>query len=237
MVSFIDDHRDVYGVEPICRVLPIAPSKYHAHAARRLDPPSVRREPPGLRRPQGLATDEPRGIPVARCTVARLMKQEGLRGVVRGRRIVGWRASRSATARRPRQNNAGGMNTSWRRSPPGSKHRASDEPGAVRPPASRPAEPYEGLRPVTAPADSLPTEASSRLEPDRSPIGAAAVRTVNGPGGSVADVPRTIDHRSSSSARVRASACAVRTRRSRGWRPTSDARRPVPAPLSREALP
>jgi hypothetical protein len=33
MIAFIDDHREVYGVEPICRVLPIAPSTYHAHIA------------------------------------------------------------------------------------------------------------------------------------------------------------------------------------------------------------
>ena len=38
MIAFIDDHRDAYGVEPICKVLPIAPSTYHAHAARRADP-------------------------------------------------------------------------------------------------------------------------------------------------------------------------------------------------------
>ena len=38
MIAFIDAHRAVYGVEPICRVLPIAPSTYHAHAARRADP-------------------------------------------------------------------------------------------------------------------------------------------------------------------------------------------------------
>ena len=38
MISFIDDHREIYGVEPICRVLPIAPSTYYAHAARRADP-------------------------------------------------------------------------------------------------------------------------------------------------------------------------------------------------------
>ncbi len=38
MIAFIDDHREVYGVEPICRVLPIAPSTYHAHIARRVDP-------------------------------------------------------------------------------------------------------------------------------------------------------------------------------------------------------
>ena len=38
MIAFIDDHRAVYGVEPICKVLPIAPSTYHAHAAKRADP-------------------------------------------------------------------------------------------------------------------------------------------------------------------------------------------------------
>ena len=44
MKSFIDDHRDAYGVEPICRVLPIAPSTYHEHAARaRPIPPAHRR--------------------------------------------------------------------------------------------------------------------------------------------------------------------------------------------------
>src|SRR5271154_46180 len=35
MIAFIDAHRASYGVEPICRVLPIAPSTYHADAARR----------------------------------------------------------------------------------------------------------------------------------------------------------------------------------------------------------
>lgn len=38
MISFIDDHRGAHGVEPICRVLPIAPSSYRAHAAKRADP-------------------------------------------------------------------------------------------------------------------------------------------------------------------------------------------------------
>ncbi len=38
MKMFIDEHRSAYGVEPICRVLPIAPSTYRAHAARRTDP-------------------------------------------------------------------------------------------------------------------------------------------------------------------------------------------------------
>ena len=38
MIAFIDDHRGAYGVEPICKVLPIAPSTYHAHVAKRADP-------------------------------------------------------------------------------------------------------------------------------------------------------------------------------------------------------
>ena len=42
-MRFIDEHRDRFGVAPICAVLteqgaPIAPSTYHAHAARRADP-------------------------------------------------------------------------------------------------------------------------------------------------------------------------------------------------------
>ena len=38
MVGFIDDHREMYGVESICRVVPIAPSTYYRHRARHLDP-------------------------------------------------------------------------------------------------------------------------------------------------------------------------------------------------------
>jgi hypothetical protein len=38
MIAFIDDHRGAHGVEPICKVLPIAPSTYHAHVAQRSDP-------------------------------------------------------------------------------------------------------------------------------------------------------------------------------------------------------
>lgn len=38
MVAFIDDHRKAHGVEPICKVLPIAPYTYHAHVAKRADP-------------------------------------------------------------------------------------------------------------------------------------------------------------------------------------------------------
>ena len=38
MIAFIDDHRGTHGDEPICKVLPIAPSTYHAHVAKRRDP-------------------------------------------------------------------------------------------------------------------------------------------------------------------------------------------------------
>ena len=72
MIAFIDDHREVHGVEPICKVLPIAPSTYHAHVAKRTDPkklstrakqdmaltPEIARvfaETRGLWRAQGLA--------------------------------------------------------------------------------------------------------------------------------------------------------------------------------------
>ena len=42
MIAFIDDHRGAYGVEPICKVLPIAPSTFPAHVAKRVDPASYR---------------------------------------------------------------------------------------------------------------------------------------------------------------------------------------------------
>jgi putative transposase len=103
MIAFIDEHRAVHGVEPICRVLPIAPSTYHAHVARRGDPtkapPRVRRDAelrPHIRRvwEENFAIYGVRkvwrqlgreGIAVARCTVARLMREMGLQGIVRGR--------------------------------------------------------------------------------------------------------------------------------------------------------
>ena len=47
MKAFIDEHRGVYGVEPICKVLPIAPSTYYEHAARRAAP---ERAPPRHKR-------------------------------------------------------------------------------------------------------------------------------------------------------------------------------------------
>jgi putative transposase len=105
MIAFIDEHRVLHGVEPICRVLPIAPSTYHAHAARRADPGKL---PARARRDIILKTKIRRvyeenfrvygvrkvwrqllrdGIAVARCTVARLMRTMGLQGVVRGKTV------------------------------------------------------------------------------------------------------------------------------------------------------
>jgi len=105
MISFIDDHREVYGVEPICRVLPIAPSTYYLHAARRADP---EKQPVRARSDAALMIEIKRvfeanfcvygvrkiwrqlareGIVTARCTVARLMRRLGLAGVVRGRTV------------------------------------------------------------------------------------------------------------------------------------------------------
>ena len=105
MIAFIDTHRAVYGVEPICRVLPIAPSTYHAHAARRADPAKV---PARSQSDAGLSLAIRRvwnenfqvygvrkvwrqlgreGIDVARCTVARLMRQMGLKGATRGKAV------------------------------------------------------------------------------------------------------------------------------------------------------
>ncbi len=103
MIAFIDDHRKAYGVEPICRVVRIAPSTYHARAAVRADPAKgstrsrrdlelcaeIRRVHAanfgvyGVRKVWRQLGRE--GIRAARCTVARLMQQMGLQGVVRGK--------------------------------------------------------------------------------------------------------------------------------------------------------
>jgi transposase InsO family protein len=105
MVRFIDDHRQAYGVEPICTVLPIAPSTYYAHKASQADPS---RRSKRAQRDEELSVEIRRvwevnfrvygvrklwrqlnreGFQVARCTVQRLMRTMGLRGAVRGRRI------------------------------------------------------------------------------------------------------------------------------------------------------
>jgi transposase InsO family protein len=105
MKMLIDEHRAEYGVEPICKVLPIAPSTYRAHAARMADPSKLSDR---ARRDAGLRPEIQRvweenfqvygvrkvwrqlnreGIAVARCTVARLMGDMGLAGAVRGKPV------------------------------------------------------------------------------------------------------------------------------------------------------
>jgi putative transposase len=104
MISFIDQHRSEYGVEPICAQLPIAPSTYYEHKAREAEP---ERAPPRVRRDVELSSDIRRiyeenfqvygarkvwrqlgreQVTVARCTVERLMRSLGLQGVARGRK-------------------------------------------------------------------------------------------------------------------------------------------------------
>ena len=102
MVLFINDHRAEYGVEPICAVLPIAPSTYYAHQALAADPS---RRCARAKRDEALCAQiqqvwdtnqqvygakkvwkqlRREEVIAARCTVERLMRQLGLRGVVRG---------------------------------------------------------------------------------------------------------------------------------------------------------
>ena len=105
MIAFIDEHRPVLGVEPICKVLPIAPSTYYDTLAKRTD---VDRLSGRARRDARLKIEISRvfdanyrvygvrkvwrqlrreGFDVARCTVARLMKTMGLQGVIRGKPV------------------------------------------------------------------------------------------------------------------------------------------------------
>lgn len=105
MIAFIDDHREAHGVEPICNVLPIAPSTYHARAAGRRDSTrlsSRARRDAVLREKIRRVFDENFGVygarkvwrqlvregeNVARCTVERLMRGMSLQGVVRGKPV------------------------------------------------------------------------------------------------------------------------------------------------------
>lgn len=101
MIAFIDEHRGDYGVEPICRVLPIAPSTYHEHLAQRRDPSQLSSR---AQRDQMLKPEVVRvfgvygvrkvwrqmrreGFDIARCTVERLMRDLGLQGVIRGKPV------------------------------------------------------------------------------------------------------------------------------------------------------
>src|SRR6056297_3053295 len=103
MIAFIEDQRVVYGVESICRVLPIAPSTYYHRVACLADPskaserhrrdavlrPEIKRvwdenyQVYGVRKAWHQLKRE--GFELARCTVERLMKQIGIRGAVRGK--------------------------------------------------------------------------------------------------------------------------------------------------------
>jgi putative transposase len=105
MIAFIDDNRADHGVEPICTVLPIAPSTYHKHVAQRLDPlrlsararrdivlkPEIARvfaenfAVYGVRKVWRQMNRE--GCAIARCTVERLMRDMGLAGVIRGKPV------------------------------------------------------------------------------------------------------------------------------------------------------
>lgn len=104
MVAFIDQHRTAHGVEPICAVLPIAPSTYYHHKACQANPELISAR---AQRDQMLNAQIHRiwkenfqvygvrkvwrqlgreGIDAARCTIERLMRQLGLQGVTRGKK-------------------------------------------------------------------------------------------------------------------------------------------------------
>ncbi|WP_420833474.1 IS3 family transposase [Sphingomonas pollutisoli] len=134
MIAFIDDQRAVHGVEPICRVLPIAPSTYHAHVAQRRDPLRLSAR---ARRDAALRIEVRRvfeanfrvygvrkvwrqlrreGFDVARCTVARLMRTMGLAGVIRGKPVrttIGDRSAPCPLDRVNRQFRAPAPNMLW----------------------------------------------------------------------------------------------------------------------------
>jgi transposase InsO family protein len=104
MTTFVDEHRRVYGVGPICKMLPIASSTYHEQKARQADPARL---PARVQRDEVLCDEiqrvwqenrrvygarkvwdqlEREGFSVARCTIERLMRRLDIAGVVRGRR-------------------------------------------------------------------------------------------------------------------------------------------------------
>ncbi len=134
MIAFIDDNRGSYGVEPICTVLPIAPSTYRKHVAQRLDPlrlsararrdlalkPEIARvfaenfAVYGVRKVWRQMTRE--GFGIARCTVERLMRDMGLAGVIRGKPVrttIGNKAAPCPLDRVNRQFHAPAPNRLW----------------------------------------------------------------------------------------------------------------------------
>lgn len=104
MIAFIEEHRDTIGVEPICKQLPIAPSTFYDHMAKKAnaDLLSDRAKRDMTLRPEIERVWEQNykvygvckvwhqlrreGFDVARCTVARLMKDLGLEGIIRGKK-------------------------------------------------------------------------------------------------------------------------------------------------------
>ena len=134
MRLFIDRHRERFGVEPICKLLRVAPSAYWRHAARQRDPALLsaraRRDAfliPHIQRVwqanfQVYGAEkvwrqlQREGIQVARCTVERLMRRLGLRGVRRGkvvRTTFGDTAAPCPLDRVNRQFKAGRPNQLW----------------------------------------------------------------------------------------------------------------------------
>jgi putative transposase len=119
MIRFIDDHRDVHGVESICAAVPIAPSTYYLHKARVTDPTqrSARAQQDDHWRTEIQRVFDanhqvygPRKVwrqlrredqDVARCTIERLMRAMGLRGVVRGRTWITTTDAAQAAAQVP----------------------------------------------------------------------------------------------------------------------------------------
>lgn len=120
MIAFMDDHRATYGVEPICRVLPLAPSTYYDHVAKRVDPA---KRSARAKRDMALKADIRRvfadnfavygarkvwrqlrreGHGVARCTVERLMRAMGKAGQ-RFQRRSRWNGQTRAARRSARQ--------------------------------------------------------------------------------------------------------------------------------------
>jgi transposase InsO family protein len=134
MIAFIDDRRAEYGVEPICKVLPIAPSTYYEHAAKRTNP---EKQSDHAKRDEVLQVDIQRvfaenfevygarkvwrqlqreGRKVARCTVERLMRSMGLQGAVRGKPVrttISDKASPGPQDRVNRQFQAPAPNMLW----------------------------------------------------------------------------------------------------------------------------
>jgi putative transposase len=102
MVDYIDSHRDEFGVEPICKVLQVAPSTYYAARCRRVEPSAravrdavmmqalmalwvTNRKVYGAHKLWRAAVRA--GHDIGRDHVARLMRELGIRGVSRRRRV------------------------------------------------------------------------------------------------------------------------------------------------------